>query len=216
MSVRVCMCAFNNKQMMPFSYPRCFPKKTNTCPSFHLFLPHFLFPILVVLRARESPDGPLNKWSQCQFCNVVITTVNLWRHIRTQHTPQPPRQCDHCSKQFKNKYSLREHVRIAHESKAMVGDAQQGGHQQQHHSNAAPASAMATTTTTVATSLVPVAGSASTKAATTTTTTTGPPPLTSLTTSTTNVVITDGGGGGGNIGGGASSVEIVQKMPSMF
>lgn len=56
-----------------------------------------------------------NKWSQCQFCKLVITTVNLWRHIRTQHHPQPPRQCVHCNKHFKNKYSLREHVRIAHE-----------------------------------------------------------------------------------------------------
>lgn len=46
---------------------------------------------------------------------MVITTVNLWRHIRTQHTPQPPRRCEHCNKNFKNKYSLREHIRISHE-----------------------------------------------------------------------------------------------------
>lgn len=60
---------------------------------------------------------PTSKWSQCQFCKLVITTVNLWRHIRTQHTPQPPQRCDYCKKTFKNKYSLREHVRMAHEQK---------------------------------------------------------------------------------------------------
>lgn len=43
--------------------------------------------------------------------------MNLWRHVRTQHTSQPPRKCDYCKKTFKNKYSLREHVRISHESK---------------------------------------------------------------------------------------------------
>lgn len=59
-----------------------------------------------------------NRWSQCQFCKLVITTVNLWRHIRTQHTSQPPRRCEHCKKTFKNKYSLREHVRMAHEQKS--------------------------------------------------------------------------------------------------
>lgn len=47
----------------------------------------------------------------------MITSVNLWRHVRTQHTSQPPRKCDYCKKTFKNKYSLREHVRISHESK---------------------------------------------------------------------------------------------------
>lgn len=62
-------------------------------------------------------DGQPSKWSQCQFCKLVITSVNLWRHIRTQHTEQSPRQCEHCQKKFKNKYSLREHVRIAHEQK---------------------------------------------------------------------------------------------------
>ncbi|XP_058443327.1 transcription factor GAGA-like isoform X3 [Malaya genurostris] len=58
-----------------------------------------------------------NKWSQCQICKLVITSVNLWRHMRTQHTNQEPKKCDHCNKQFKNKYSLREHVRMAHENK---------------------------------------------------------------------------------------------------
>lgn len=62
-------------------------------------------------------DPATSKWSQCQFCKLVITTVNLWRHIRTQHTAQAPRECEHCQKKFKNKYSLREHVRIAHEHK---------------------------------------------------------------------------------------------------
>lgn len=60
---------------------------------------------------------PQNKWSQCEHCKLVITTVNLWRHVRTQHTKQPPRRCEYCNKNFKNKYSLREHVRMAHEQK---------------------------------------------------------------------------------------------------
>lgn len=63
-------------------------------------------------------DLPNNKWTECQFCKMVITTVNLWRHIRTQHTPQPPRRCEQCQKNFKNKYSLREHIRISHEQKS--------------------------------------------------------------------------------------------------
>lgn len=58
-----------------------------------------------------------SKWTQCQYCKLVITSVNLWRHVRTQHTSQPPRKCDYCKKTFKNKYSLREHVRISHENK---------------------------------------------------------------------------------------------------
>ncbi|XP_058823582.1 longitudinals lacking protein, isoforms H/M/V-like isoform X1 [Topomyia yanbarensis] len=70
-----------------------------------------------------------NKWSQCQICKLVITSVNLWRHMRTQHTNQEPKKCDHCSKQFKNKYSLREHVRMAHENK--LQQQQQPPHQQQ-------------------------------------------------------------------------------------
>ncbi|EDW29713.1 GL14892 [Drosophila persimilis] len=65
-------------------------------------------------------DSPNNKWTECQFCKMVITTVNLWRHIRTQHTPQPPRKCDLCNKNFKNKYSLREHIRISHEQKVTI------------------------------------------------------------------------------------------------
>ncbi|CAD7078553.1 unnamed protein product [Hermetia illucens] len=66
---------------------------------------------------NSSQDLPNGKWTECQFCKMVITTVNLWRHIRTQHTPQPPRKCDLCKKNFKNKYSLREHIRISHEQK---------------------------------------------------------------------------------------------------
>ncbi|EDS37169.1 conserved hypothetical protein [Culex quinquefasciatus] len=58
-----------------------------------------------------------NKWSQCQICKLVITSVNLWRHMRTQHTNQEPKRCNRCNKKFKNKYSLREHVRMAHENK---------------------------------------------------------------------------------------------------
>ncbi|XP_037937139.1 modifier of mdg4 isoform X2 [Teleopsis dalmanni] len=69
---------------------------------------------------NTQPDLPNNKWTECQFCKMVITTVNLWRHIRTQHTPQPPRQCELCNKNFKNKYSLREHIRISHEQKIAV------------------------------------------------------------------------------------------------
>ncbi|KFB35984.1 AGAP001073-PA-like protein [Anopheles sinensis] len=49
--------------------------------------------------------------------HMVITSGNLWRHMRTQHSRLEPKQCDHCNKQFKNKYSLREHVRMAHETK---------------------------------------------------------------------------------------------------
>ena len=68
-------------------------------------------------------DGQPSKWSKCQFCKLVITSVNLWRHIRTQHTEHSPRQCEHCQKKFKNKYSLREHVRIAHENASKPGTA---------------------------------------------------------------------------------------------
>ncbi|XP_075159059.1 uncharacterized protein LOC142232213 isoform X2 [Haematobia irritans] len=68
-------------------------------------------------KGGNTTDLPNNKWTECQFCKMVITTVNLWRHIRTQHTPQPPRKCELCNKNFKNKYSLREHIRISHEQK---------------------------------------------------------------------------------------------------
>ncbi|XP_017048236.1 modifier of mdg4 isoform X2 [Drosophila ficusphila] len=71
-------------------------------------------------KASGTNDSPNNKWTECQFCKMVITTVNLWRHIRTQHTPQPPRKCDLCNKNFKNKYSLREHIRISHEQKVAI------------------------------------------------------------------------------------------------
>lgn len=73
------------------------------------FLSLFLFLLLDIVST--------NKWSQCQICKLVITSVNLWRHMRTQHTNQEPQKCNRCNKQFKNKYSLREHVRMAHENK---------------------------------------------------------------------------------------------------
>lgn len=78
--------------------------------SYHLFDFHFVGVILIgwvfILDTTAT-----SKWSQCQFCKLVITTVNLWRHIRTQHTDQPPLQCEYCQKSFKNKYSKREHIR---------------------------------------------------------------------------------------------------------
>ncbi|CAG9803413.1 unnamed protein product [Chironomus riparius] len=71
-----------------------------------------------VIETEEKTGEETNsKWTQCQYCKLVITSVNLWRHVRTQHTSQPPRKCEYCKKTFKNKYSLREHVRISHESK---------------------------------------------------------------------------------------------------
>lgn len=72
------------------------------------FVVHFLFVCVLILDTSTSASS---KWSQCQFCKLVITTVNLWRHIRTQHTDQPPLQCEYCQKSFKNKYSKREHIR---------------------------------------------------------------------------------------------------------
>ncbi|XP_049291965.1 protein abrupt-like isoform X3 [Anopheles funestus] len=60
-----------------------------------------------------------NKWARCKVCRLLITASNLWRHVRTQHSRLEPKRCDHCNKQFKNKYSLREHVRITHESKQL-------------------------------------------------------------------------------------------------
>ncbi|XP_068139690.1 modifier of mdg4 isoform X2 [Drosophila tropicalis] len=77
-------------------------------------------PVKTDNKASGTNDSPNNKWTECQFCKMVITTVNLWRHIRTQHTPQPPRKCDLCNKNFKNKYSLREHIRISHEQKVAI------------------------------------------------------------------------------------------------
>lgn len=65
----------------------------------------------------SSTSSVNSKWTKCQFCKLVITTANLWRHVRTQHTNQPKIQCEKCKKTFKNKYSLREHVRMAHENK---------------------------------------------------------------------------------------------------
>uniref|UniRef100_A0A182MZT4 C2H2-type domain-containing protein n=1 Tax=Anopheles dirus TaxID=7168 RepID=A0A182MZT4_9DIPT len=63
-----------------------------------------------------------NKWSRCKICRLVITASNLWRHMRTQHSRLEPKRCEQCNKQFKNKYSLREHVRITHELKQQRDD----------------------------------------------------------------------------------------------
>uniref|UniRef100_A0A336LIS6 CSON003309 protein n=1 Tax=Culicoides sonorensis TaxID=179676 RepID=A0A336LIS6_CULSO len=73
----------------------------------------------------DTSNNPNSKWTKCQFCKLVITTANLWRHVRTQHTNQPKIQCDKCHKTFKNKYSLREHVRMAHENKQQAGQQSQ-------------------------------------------------------------------------------------------
>lgn len=61
--------------------------------------------------------------------------------MRTQHTSQPPRKCEYCKKTFKNKYSLREHVRISHESKQSATKAESENEEQ-------PATTTQTTSTT--------------------------------------------------------------------
>lgn len=92
---------------------------------------------------EKSGEEANSKWTQCQYCKLVITSVNLWRHVRTQHTSQPPRKCDYCKKTFKNKYSLREHVRISHESKQNASKTEVDSDEQQQTTTAA-----STTTTT--------------------------------------------------------------------
>ncbi|KNC28653.1 Broad-complex core protein isoforms 1/2/3/4/5 [Lucilia cuprina] len=65
----------------------------------------------------SSTDLPNNKWTECQFCKMVITTVNLWRHIRTQHTPQPPRKfllCKICKRKLNSPNALRRHIASKH------------------------------------------------------------------------------------------------------
>lgn len=95
---------------------------------------------------EKSGEEANSKWTQCQYCKLVITSVNLWRHVRTQHTSQPPRKCEYCKKTFKNKYSLREHVRISHESKnASKGD---GDSDEQPQQTQPTASTTTTSTTT--------------------------------------------------------------------
>lgn len=89
---------------------------------------------------EKTSEETNSKWTQCQYCKLVITSVNLWRHVRTQHTSQPPRKCEYCKKTFKNKYSLREHIRISHENKQNVAKAESENEEQ-----------AATTTTTAAT-----------------------------------------------------------------
>lgn len=93
---------------------------------------------------EKSGEEANSKWTQCQYCKLVITSVNLWRHVRTQHTSQPPRKCEYCKKTFKNKYSLREHVRISHESKASATKTEGDSDEQQ----TTTAASTATTTTT--------------------------------------------------------------------
>lgn len=100
---------------------------------------------------EEKPgDDSNNKWTQCQYCKLVITSVNLWRHVRTQHTSQPPRKCDFCKKTFKNKYSLREHVRISHENKQSSSKNEGEGESdnQTQQAQVSPSQTAATTTTT--------------------------------------------------------------------
>ena len=92
---------------------------------------------------EKSGEEANSKWTQCQYCKLVITSVNLWRHVRTQHTSQPPRKCDYCKKTFKNKYSLREHVRISHESKQNAAKTEGDSDEQQQTTTA---STTATTT----------------------------------------------------------------------
>jgi uncharacterized Zn-finger protein len=85
-----------------------------------------------ILESEEKTGEEANsKWTQCQYCKLVITSVNLWRHVRTQHTSQPPRKCDYCKKTFKNKYSLREHVRISHENKQSTSKTEGDSDEQQ-------------------------------------------------------------------------------------
>jgi uncharacterized Zn-finger protein len=70
--------------------------------------------------------------------------VNLWRHVRTQHTSQPPRKCEYCKKTFKNKYSLREHVRISHESKQNASKTEGGDSDEPQQSTTATTTATTT------------------------------------------------------------------------
>lgn len=97
---------------------------------------------------EKAGDDANNKWTQCQYCKLVITSVNLWRHVRTQHTSQPPRKCDFCKKTFKNKYSLREHVRISHENKQSSSKNDDGESDTPQAQQADTANTTATTTTT--------------------------------------------------------------------
>ncbi|KAL1400003.1 hypothetical protein pipiens_007790 [Culex pipiens pipiens] len=107
------------------------------------------------LKHEVKPDMASNKWSQCQICKLVITSVNLWRHMRTQHTNQEPKRCNRCNKKFKNKYSLREHVRMAHENKTSSPGASTS---QPQTSQSLPQQPTLSTTTAIRDSLVAAMG----------------------------------------------------------
>ena len=80
------------------------------------------------------------------FVYVFRTRHTSTANERTQHTSQPPRKCEYCKKTFKNKYSLREHVRISHESKQNATKAESENEEQ------------ATTTSTSATQAAETTG----------------------------------------------------------
>lgn len=109
----------------------------------------YIFPATIVTSKHpDTSNNPNSKWTKCQFCKLVITTANLWRHVRTQHTNQPKIQCEKCHKTFKNKYSLREHVRMAHENKQQPQ--QQQGQQESVQQPLKVESVTGTTVTVVA------------------------------------------------------------------
>lgn len=70
--------------------------------------------------------------------------------MRTQHTNQPKIQCEKCHKTFKNKYSLREHVRMAHENKQQPQHQQQQQGQQESVQQVKVESVTGTTVTVIA------------------------------------------------------------------
>ncbi|XP_075214440.1 uncharacterized protein LOC142320486 isoform X6 [Lycorma delicatula] len=61
---------------------------------------------------RFSSDEKMTE--QCPYCEIQISSGNLRRHIRTQHTHLPTAKCHYCLRIFKHKYSLREHIRVSH------------------------------------------------------------------------------------------------------
>lgn len=73
---------------------------------------YFLFTEWIKIPYHKTNNSPFAE--TCPYCNVRISSGNLRRHIRTQHTAFPTVVCNFCSRTFKNKYSLREHVRISH------------------------------------------------------------------------------------------------------
>lgn len=110
------------------------PIKVFSCSSFSFTL--FFLSFLFLIHLIRAADGSNTKWTQCSFCKLVITSVNLWRHVRTQHTAQQPQCCIYCQKNFKNKYSLREHIRIAHEKQTLSsggGKGSESGGQEQEN-----------------------------------------------------------------------------------